>query len=194
MFKVSSSFIGDFKTGDNIIYNLSCLKVLYAAQESASSSEAGLFSKPITITMVSIIEALLHDLFYRIKNHTSEGVQNIAIKVLKDVRSKTLDQLETYIAAAKKHDLLGAAGTDLYEKLDELRKVRNRIHIQNVKQQQPLNENKVFTISRQKSTKAVLEQVLKHVADKYKRPEHIQGFLGSFELPWDEQLKIESDA
>lgn len=133
MFIVNSGFIGEFKTGDNIIYNLSCLGVLYSAQNSALSSGAQLFSKPITITMVSIIEALLHDLFYRIKNHTNEGVQNIAAKVLEDVRSKTLDQLETYIAAARKHDLLGAAGTDLYEKLDEIRKVRNRIHIQNVK-------------------------------------------------------------
>ncbi len=88
---MSSAFIGEFKTDDNIIYNLSCLKDLYAAQESASSSEAGLFSKPITNTMISIIEALLHEIFYRIKNHTSEGVQNIAIKVLEDVRSKTLD-------------------------------------------------------------------------------------------------------
>lgn len=189
MFTVSSGFIGEFKTGDNIIYNLGCLGALYSAQNSASSSESRLFSKPITITMVSIIEALLHDLFYRIKNHTSESVKNIATKVLEDVRSKTLDQLETYIAAVKKHDLLGAAGTDLYEKLDELRKVRNRIHIQNVKQQLPQNESQVFTISRQKSTEAVLEQVLKHVSDKYKRPEHIQGIVGSFELPWDEHLK-----
>jgi len=87
MFTVSSGFIGEFKTGDNIIYNLSCLRVLYSAQNSASSSESQLFSKPITIKMVSIIEALLHDLFYRITNHTSEGVQNIATKVLEDVRS-----------------------------------------------------------------------------------------------------------
>ncbi|AZR41278.1 hypothetical protein [Marinobacter salarius] len=192
MFTVSSGFIGDFKTGDNIVYNLKTLNALYSAQGAASSSEAHFFCKPITITMVSIIEALLHDLFFRVQSHTSEGVKNIADKVLSDIRSKTLDQLQTYITAAKKHDLLGAAGTELYEKLDELRKVRNRIHIQNVKQQLPRNESQVFTISRQKSTEAVLERVLKHVSDKYKRPEHIQGIVDSFELPWDEHLKADS--
>lgn len=192
MFKVNSGFIGGFKTGDNINYNLNCLKALYAAQNAASPSEARLFCKPITITLVSIIEALLHDLFFRIKSHTSEGVQNIATQVLDDVRSKTLDQLQTYIASAKKHDLLGASGSDLYEKLDELRQVRNRVHIQNVKKQLDLDEARVFTPNRQKSTEEMLERVLKHVSDKYKRPEHIQGFVDDFELPWEEHLKPES--
>lgn len=59
MFTVNSGFIGEFKTGDNINYNLDCLKALYAAQNAASPSEARLLCKPITIILVSIIEALL---------------------------------------------------------------------------------------------------------------------------------------
>ncbi len=192
MFKVNSGFIGEFKTGDNINYNLKCLKALYAAQSAASPSEAQLFCKPITITLVSIIEALLHDLFFRIKSHTSEGVQNIATQVLDDVRGKTLDQLQTYIASAKKHDLLDASGSDLYQKLDELRQVRNRVHIQNVKKQLDPDEGRVFTMKRQKSTEEILERVLKHVSDNYKRPEHVHGYVDEFELPWEEHLKPES--
>ncbi|ERS89650.1 hypothetical protein Q667_11855 [Marinobacter sp. C1S70] len=192
MFTVSSGFIGDFKTGDNIGYNLKSLNALYSAQNAASPSEARLFCKPITITMVSIIEALLHDLFFRIQSYTSEGVKNIADQVLNDIRSKTLDQLQTYIAAAKKHDLLGASGTDLYEKLDELRKVRNRVHIQNVKKQLDANESQVFTPSRQKSTEELLERVLKHVSNKYERPEHVHGHVDNFDLPWEEHLKPDS--
>ena len=193
MFNVNSGFVGEFKTGDNINYNLNCLKALYAAQNSVSPPEARLFCKPITIILVSIIEALLHDLFFRIKKHTSEGVPNIATQVLDDVRSKTLDQLKTYIAAAKKHDLLGVFGPDLYEKLDELRQVRNRVHIQNVKKQLDPEEDQVFTSGRQESTEELLERVLKHISGKYKRPEHIQGVVDDFELPWEEHLKPESN-
>lgn len=135
MQKINCNFIGDFKLGDNINYNFSCLRVLYSSQDSMrmNNEDSSLFCKPITLIIVSIIEALLYDLFSRITNNTREGVRNIAEQVLNDVRSKTIDQLETYIAAARKHDLLGATGTDLYIKLDELRKVRNRVHIQNVK-------------------------------------------------------------
>ncbi|XOZ32548.1 hypothetical protein ACMDCT_10050 [Halomonadaceae bacterium KBTZ08] len=192
MFTVNSGFIGHFKTGDNINYNLNSLKVMYAAQNTASPSDSLLLCKPITITLGSIIEALLHDLFFRIKNHTNEGVKNVAEKALKDVRSKKLDQLETYIASARKHDLLGAIGTGLYEQLDDLRRTRNRIHIQNVKNQKPLDEGKVFNLQKQKTIEQVLEKLLKHVSDKYIRPGDLQGFVDDFELPWNEHFKTGS--
>lgn len=81
----------------------------------------------------------------------------------------------------------------MYEKLDELRQVRNRVHIQNVKKQLDLDEGRVFTPERQKSTEEMLERVLKHVSDKYKRPEHVQGFVDEFELPWEEHLNMVGD-
>lgn len=88
--------------------------------------------------------------------------------------------------------MLGVFGSDLYEKLDELRQVRNRVHIQNVKKQLDPDEDQVFTSGRQESTEELLERVLKHISDKYKRPEHIQGVVDDFELPWEEHLKPES--
>ena len=193
MFKIDSGFVGDFKTGDNINYNLMCLRALYKAQNSVTPAETSHFCKPIISTMAFIVEALLHDLFFRIQNHTKEGVQHIAEKVMKKVQSKTLDQLETYIASAKKHNLLSDDGTDLYDDLDELRKVRNRVHIQNIKKEPPRDEGDIFTFKRQKSTEELLEKILKHFSNKYKRPEDIQGFVKDFELPWAQHLKPDAD-
>lgn len=189
MFNVDSGFIGDFKIGDNINYNLAVLKALYDCQKIKCSPNPDLLCKPITITITSIIEALLHDLIYRIQQYTQEGVKAVATKVLSDVRSKKLDKLETYIAAMKKHDLLAASGTDLYEKLNELRTARNRIHIQNVKQQLDRDEENVFTQDRQIEAEQVLEKIVKHVSDKHTRPAHAKGFVNTFEIPWDEHFK-----
>lgn len=188
MFNVDSGFIGDFKTGDNINYNLAVLKSLYECQKSAYAANPEILSKPITITITSIIEALLHDLIFRIQQYTKEGVRDVAVKVLTDVRSKKLDKLQTYIAAIKKHDLLAASGTDLYDKIDELRVVRNRIHIQNVKQQLDRDEENVFTLNRQVEVEKILEQIIKHVSDKHTRPPHVKGYVNTFEIPWDEHL------
>jgi len=194
MFNVNSGFIGDFKTGDNINYNLAILKALYDCQKNKCSPNPELLCKPITITITSVIEALLHDLIFRIQENTQEGVKAVAAQVLKDVRSKKLDKLETYIAAMKKHDLLVASGTDLYEKLNELRIARNRIHIQNVrkknvKQILDRDEKNVFTQDRQIEAEQVLEKIVKHVSDKHTRPTHAKGFVNTFKIPWDEHFK-----
>ena len=188
MFKIESGFIGEFKTGDNINHNLSSLKILYDVQKSLSPSESPLLCKPITITLVSIIEALLHDLIFRMQNHTTEGVRNIAKSVLSDVRSKKLDKLATYIDCARKHDLLSASGTDLYAQLHELRKVRNRIHIQNVKRELPLDEKDVFTPECQCVAEEMVETIIKHVSVKHYRPAGVREYVQNFEIPWKEHL------
>ncbi len=188
MFTVSSGFIGIFKTGDNINYNLKCLRELYEAQGASPVENKNLFCKPITLILVSIIEALLHDLFFRIVNYTRESIRNIASDTLKKIRTKKIDQLGSFVASAKKYDLLDAIGTGLYEQLDSLRRLRNRIHIQNTKYDHPLDENRAFTMTQQRIAEEVLERVLKLSSEKYQRPSHAQGFVDDFELPWDERL------
>jgi len=191
MFTVSSGFIGIFKTGDNINYNLNCLRELYEAQRASPAQNKHLFCKPITLILVSIIEALLHDLFFRIVNYTNEGIKNIASETLKKIRNKKIDQLETYVASAKKYNLLDAIGTGLYDHLDSLRKLRNRIHIQNTKYYHPLDESRAFTMAQQRIAEEVLERILKLSSEKYQRPDHARGFINDFELPWDERLSEE---
>lgn len=191
MFTISSGFIGQFKTGDNINYNLSCLHELYEAQRNSPAHKKNLFCKPITLLLISIVEALLHDLFFRIVNYTNEGIKNVAAETLKKIRKKKIDQLETYIASAKKYNLLDAIGTALYQQLDSLRKLRNRIHIQNTKQYHPLDENRAFTMMQQRIAEEVLEKILRFSSEKYQRPGHAKGFVEDFELPWDEHIGAE---
>ncbi|MDG9672103.1 hypothetical protein ONV78_30500 [Hahella sp. CR1] len=125
MFTVDGNFIGEFKTGDNINYNLDCLRVMYKAQGIVSKDDGILLCKPIIVTETSIIEALLYDMFFRINKFTREGLGNVAEAVLKKIRSKNVDQLETLIAVSKKHELLGPKTTGIYENLDNLRRIRN---------------------------------------------------------------------
>ena len=129
-FVVGDNFFGDFKLGDNVQYNLKVLRGLYSAQSQAGDS-GPFFRKPITILLASIAEALLYDLFWRMKHHTREGVPNVIEDVLVEEREKTRDKFKTLIDGAKKHHLFADEGDGIYDRLDRLREVRNRIHIQN---------------------------------------------------------------
>jgi ribosomal protein L29 len=53
------------------------------------------------------------------------------MKYKKHVRGKSIDQFETYISSAKKHALLGSKENLICQQLDELRKIRNIVYIQN---------------------------------------------------------------
>ncbi len=188
MFTVSSGFIGSFKLGDNINHNLRVLELLYRTQSTADPTDARLLQKPIIITIASICEAVLYDLHFRIRWYTAEGVQNIAKSVMDHVRTKNIDEFEKYIASARKHDLLEDDGFGVYDALEELRKLRNRIHIQNKKGHFEADERNAFTQARQKQAERCLEKVLKLLATKYARDASKQGYVDDFQLPWDEHF------
>jgi hypothetical protein len=189
MFSVSSGFIGDFKVGDNINHSLRILAVLYQVQQNASgASEAEFMHKPITIFIGSICEAILFDFHYRIRRFTFEGVKNVAESVANYVRGTRLDEFSKYTASAKKHDLLNDAGSDIYDALEELRKLRNRIHIQNTNRHFEPDDSAAFTMKRQVEAEKTLEKVIKLMATKYNRHSSKQGFVADFELPWNEHF------
>ncbi len=85
MFTVKSGFIWNFSHGDNIIYNLEVLAVLYDAFNSSSSSDQRRLCKPITIILVSIVESVIYDLFLRIKESKSEIPSSIPKKMIDDI-------------------------------------------------------------------------------------------------------------
>jgi len=188
MFTVSAGFIGKFKLGDNINHNLKILNYLYQRQADPADSDSWLLRKPIIVSIGSICEALLHDLHFRMKTFTIEGVSGMAITALEYVRGKKIDKFDHYISSAKKHSLLGDPSEQIYGDLDELRKLRNRVHIQNDQNHFEPDESRAFNAARQSSAEQALEKLVKTLSIKHPRPPHAAGFVGDFNFPWDEHF------
>jgi hypothetical protein len=157
-------------------------KLLYRHYAEADERERRLLCKPIILLLVSIIEAVLHDLHTRIKTFTIEGVQNLATSAGDYIRLKKIDEFEKYIASAKKHDLFNLADSGFYQQLDELRRLRNRIHIQNTRNDFERNECDAFNDDRKVLAEKALEKTMRTMAEKFTR---IHDHVDEFKLPWD---------
>ena len=188
MFTINAGFIGDFKLGDNINHNLRILSYLYQRQNDPLDSDAWLLRKPIIIFIASICEAVLYDLHWRMNVYTNEGVTGIASSVLGYVRLKKIDEFEKYIASAKKHSILGPKTESIYDELEQLRKLRNRVHIQNKKNHFESNDSTAFSSSRQITAEKSLEKLLKIVSANHPRPAHAASYVADFDLPWGEHF------
>lgn len=185
MQRFDSSFIGSFKLGDNINYNLSVLKRLYEYYESSSRDKKHLLHKPIIIMISSIIEAILYDFYKRAKLHTREGIANIKIEILTHIRSeKGLSKFGRYIETAKRHDLFSDMGSNFYKDLTELSKIRNRVHIQNDKKEFEPDDQQAFNSTRKRLAERTLESVMRIMAERHSRGEGIRGHVADFHLPW----------
>jgi hypothetical protein len=180
---IESKFIGDFKIGDNINHNLKILEVMYKQYAAASDADKKLLCKPIVLLLVSLVDAVFYDLHKRIKTFTREGVENIIASSIEYIRTrKKMDDLEKYIASAKKHGLIEPSTDKLYDDLDELRKLRNRIHIQNTKDYPPRNERDAYTADKKLLAEKAVEKVFRVMAKKYARKlDHVDNFT----LPWE---------
>src|SRR5262245_2926658 len=183
MVTINSSFIGNFKLGDNICFNLKILKTLYEYRAAANAQKRLHLRKPIILLNVSVIEAVLHDFHGRVRTHTLEGVANLSDAVIAIIRGKKIDELEKYIASAKRHDFFDQSDTSFYETLDDLRKLRNRVHIQNTKHHFEPDDPVAFSEGRLVLSERVLELVMRTMAKKFARPNH--NFVEDFTLPWD---------
>ncbi|TAM89293.1 hypothetical protein EPN42_07880 [bacterium] len=189
MFVTRNNFIADFKLSDNISYNFAILKLLYEAYDGDENSETRRYlRKPITVTLVSIIEAILHDFHIRARTFTREGIAKIPHEVISYIRGKQIEDFEKYIASARKHDLFETQGHSLYNALDELRKLRNRVHIQNKHNELEPDEFDAFSPRRMVLAEHVLEYVCKCFAQKHPRPPHVNQYLRDFKCPWDEHF------
>lgn len=185
MQKFDSSFIGSFKLGDNINYNLKILGRLYEYYESSSRDKKHLLHKPIIVIISSIIEAILYDFYNRAKLHTREGIANIGIEILTHIRSeKGLSKFGRYIATAEKHDLFAGMGANFYNDLKELSKIRNRVHIQNDKKEFEADDQYAFNSTRKRLAERTLEGVMRIMAERHPRGKGIRGHVADFHLPW----------
>lgn len=185
MFTIPASFIGNFKRGDNINYNLQILKTLYKCYNELLPNEQQYLRKPIFLTIMSIIEVILYDFDMRIKYFTKEGVPNLPWSFIDYIRNKKYDSLSKYIVCAKKHGFFDTVHENFYDDLDKLRLVRNRIHIQNEENNFPPNENDAFSSNNLYLAECALEVVLRTMHSKYSRPQSSQGHVKDLCIPWD---------
>jgi hypothetical protein len=187
MFTINSSFIGSFKLGDNIHYNIQTLAPLYTAFNQTDANTKRMLCKPIILVLVSVLEAVMHDFYNRIRFHTVEGIKNLPYEVANAIRAKQIDKFEHYIVSARKYNLFDMTDTRFYDRLDDLRRLRNRVHIQNIKKDFEPDDYKAFNEQRKLLAERALEKTLKTMAEKYPRGENFH-YVPDFELPWDEHF------
>jgi hypothetical protein len=160
---------------------------MYQQHAEASDAEKQLLCKPIVVMLVSLIDAV-YDLHTRIKTFTRKGVENIIASSIGYVRTKKkIDEFGKYIASANKHGLIEPPADKFYDELDELRKLRDRIHIQNSKNYPPRNEHHAFTPDKKLLAEKAVGKAFRAMAKKYVRK---LDCVESFNLPWEPHFPL----
>jgi len=176
-----SKFIWTFKVGDNILYNFEVLKELYNAKNNSNNI---VLNKPITITIVSIIEAILIDFVRRIGEATNHKPANIPseklMKLKSEIRKDSFKNSNFYkrklyhyketIKLFQNYELFGSKEDSFYSLLDEFGVMRNRVHIENYYQNLERDEAMVFTNSRLENLEKILYQLWNKMVSDYTRP------------------------
>jgi hypothetical protein len=192
MFKVSNTFIGNFKIGDNIHYNLDVLRALYSSRALLPVGQKSFLEKPITVILVSICEALIYDFIGRSKLFIREGIDGLSGEDLEKLRNRNSYNMDKKIKLIEELDLLQASEPRVYEYLRKLVSLRNRIHIQNENQNLEIDERDAFTLPRRVEAEKMLELLMKRLGALYPRPLHIvmSQYVDDFELPWTAHFNI----
>ena len=184
------TFIWDFKHGANIVYNFEVLHSLYEARNVATDKNK--LNKPITISIVSIIEAVLIDFLVRIDEATNHLPTNVSQETLDEIKTeiekkkkpekigdefgkriflkRKMYPFNEIIKIMKKHELFGVKEDKIYKQLENFGNIRNRVHIQNYHQNFEDYEHKVFTSHRLTVLEKLLANLWDKMTDDYKRP------------------------
>lgn len=179
MFVIRSHFIGSFKTGDNIVDSFKSLRVLYEIYSEADTYQKHCLRKPIVLLIASICEAVLHDLYMKIRAYSSEGVMNVTSEIALSIRGKQIDKFKKYIDVARKHDILCPSTPAFYDALDEVRNLRNRIHLHKHLGRRDWH---VFDDESKILTEKVCERLLRRMCSKFPRE---YNHVNAFEIPWE---------
>jgi hypothetical protein len=187
MIAIESKFIGNFKLGDNVCYNLDIISVLYNRFEGSKPSDRLLLCKPIVLILASIVEAVLYDFHKRVRTFTVEGVKNLALDAVNHIRLASIDDFAKYIDSARKQRLFGDADMTFYERMHDLRKLRNRIHIQNENTYAPRDESDAFDIEAKVLAEQVVEKTIRVLASNFARD---HDYVAEFRLPWSSHFTV----
>lgn len=176
---VACRFIGDFKVGDNLVLNGKALCNLSRANAD------GVFNKLMVIQAGSIVEAALDQVVYRAQSYTREGVPNIAKEDLDRIRLTRIERFNNLIDAMRKYRLLDDLGGGIYDELHELRKWRNRVHIQFDSDVDGASRDEVqaFDEDRVKWSLNLCIRILNFLSARYPRPKDIEQFAHQVEIP-----------
>ena len=178
----TAQFFWDFKGMDNVNYNFRIAELLYAEKKKSHNP---LFIKPIMIILISIIECMLYDFIIRVQNHSADKIPNLEQNIIDDIKTRGIDQFEVIIAQVKKQNLLRASPTsNVYSDLDLLRKIRNRVHIQNTRQELNRDDYNVFTAENLQLTEKMLERVCEVLCNVYPRCGKQPLLMADFPRPW----------
>lgn len=177
--EISSNFVGDFKVGDNLVFNADLLCKL--AEANARSA----FNKPIVVQVGAILEAALSQIIFRAKNFNREGVPNISEPDRLEIEGKQIDKFNSVIDVLKKYKVLDGLGPDVYGDLHKLRKYRNKVHIQeDIGIEGVSRDDEVaFSNDIRKWALALNAKVLKFLGEKLARPEHLEGYVKPILVP-----------
>lgn len=176
---IASTFVGHFKTGDNLVFNSRLICQLHEANSD------GRFNKLIVIQAGSLIEAALDQIVYRAQNYNREGVPNISEEERLEIASKRIDKLNNIIAAMRKYGVLDGLGQDVYDQLHRLRKFRNKIHIQDRIDLEDVSpdEDVAFSDDVRNWALRLLMSVIQHLSNSLARPRHIDGYVQPLQMP-----------
>jgi hypothetical protein len=176
---IRCNFIGDFKVGDNILANGKALCRLSTTNENKT------FNKLMVVQAGSIVEAALDQIIYRVQNHTREGVPNIPADDLKKIRETEIERFNNIIQGMKTHKLLDGLGVTIYDDLHRLRKLRNRVHIQFDDKPDGLgrDDHQAFSDKEVVWSLSLCIRVLKHLGDRFPRPEALGVFAHEVSIP-----------
>lgn len=178
----TGQFFWSFKRMDNVNYNFRILEILYAAKRQNNNN---LFIKPIVVIIISIIECMLYDFIERIQIHTADKIPNLAQSIISYIKGKKIDDFEKAIRQVEKQNLLRTSNNDtIYSDLDLLRKIRNRVHIQNKEQQLDEDDYCVFTESNLRLAEKTLERVCEILCNTYPRWDKQPLPMSDFPRPW----------
>lgn len=196
-FKVDlEKYVWDFKIGDNIMHNYA---ILFKLNEDRSNhDDTNLYNKLMVIQCVSIIESLLYDLIVRLDsatNHFPDNIKSISqrkneikSKIDEDKVDKIMvdefgieheyKRVKNYrfpeiISFCEDFNLLGGASRadiDVYDKLKELGRLRNRIHIQNWFGNFEIDDSSAFSLDRVNEAVELFQFISRILSQYYPRP------------------------
>lgn len=180
----SNQFFWDFKRMDNVNYNFEIITELYILKKTSTNPK--LLNKSIIILIGSIIECCLYDFLVRIKQFKSDLVPAITPAQVAFIKAaKETDLLKEIIIRVENQNLLLVnTGDTLYSDLEHLRKVRNRVHIQNKFASPPRSEQHAFSSDELNRAQICLERVVDVLCNSYQRNQLRPIPMTDFPRPW----------